>query len=283
MSDETRQIAEGHHIAQAGPGGYASIVDARTTIIGLSPEQVRTCMLEVLREESTAQAKVEELSHKLNVTHEAVVGFLKILNRSEVPLEKLPETLAVIAQRYQEMLDRLAILNPEDPTTKALIKEARIAIEAGNYDRADVLLHQAEVAELAAARQAQALAQQAQAAAEQRLLNAAATRAERGEISLTRLNYPEAAAHFKAASEMVPLSHSQIRGEYLGRQANALFEYGEQKGDNTALRQAITVYQKALGVLTRERTPLDWAMTQNNLGSALTSLGERKGSTKPLR
>ena len=38
----------------------------------------------------------------------------------------------------------------------------------------------------------------------------------------------------------------------------------------------------ALEERTRERVPLDWAMTQNNLGTALMALGEREHGTKRL-
>jgi hypothetical protein len=38
----------------------------------------------------------------------------------------------------------------------------------------------------------------------------------------------------------------------------------------------------ALSEYTRERAPLDWAMTQNNLGSALRALGERESGTARL-
>jgi hypothetical protein len=74
------------------------------------------------------------------------------------------------------MLDRLVALNPDDPTIAELLDDARTALHANDYERADVLLTQAEAAELAAARQAQTLAEQAQTAAERRLLHAAATR-----------------------------------------------------------------------------------------------------------
>ena len=33
---------------------------------------------------------------------------------------------------------------------------------------------------------------------------------------------------------------------------------------------------------TRERVPLDWAATQNNLGAALATLGERESGTERL-
>ena len=38
----------------------------------------------------------------------------------------------------------------------------------------------------------------------------------------------------------------------------------------------------ALEEWTRERVPLDWAMTQNNLGNALWTLGERESGTARL-
>jgi len=34
--------------------------------------------------------------------------------------------------------------------------------------------------------------------------------------------------------------------------------------------------------MTRERVPLDWATTQNNLGNALEALGERESGTARL-
>ena len=41
-------------------------------------------------------------------------------------------------------------------------------------------------------------------------------------------------------------------------------------------------YQKALEVYTRERAPLDWAMTQNNLANDLKNLGEWETGTEYL-
>jgi hypothetical protein len=275
-------VAEEGVSAEYGVAAGRDIRDSEITI-GLSPEQVQELALAIFRDEKAKyEDQLEELSHQLHVTREAVVSFLKILNQQAVPLEKLPETLAEIAQRHQETLARLAALDPEDPTIKALTDEARAAMEAGDYDRADVQLHQAEVAELAAARQAEILAEQAHAAAEKRWLNAAAVRAERGELSLTQLNYSEAAAHFKAASERVPESQPQVKGAYLRRHADALSGYGNRKGDNAALRQAIAIYPEVFGFFTREQAPLEWARTLHYLGDALRILGAREAGTERL-
>jgi tetratricopeptide (TPR) repeat protein len=64
--------------------------------------------------------------------------------------------------------------------------------------------------------------------------------------------------------------------------AYALSGFGEQAGDSPALEEAITAYREALKEYTRERVPLDWAMTQNNLGNALQRLGEREAGTARL-
>ena len=44
----------------------------------------------------------------------------------------------------------------------------------------------------------------------------------------------------------------------------------------------MAAYRLALEERTRERVPLDWAMTQNNLGNALPTLGEREAGTARL-
>ena len=49
-----------------------------------------------------------------------------------------------------------------------------------------------------------------------------------------------------------------------------------------ATQQAIAAYRSALEEYTRDRVPLDWASTQNNLGYALRELGEREGGTARL-
>jgi transcriptional regulator with XRE-family HTH domain len=59
---------------------------------------------------------------------------------------------------------------------------------------------------------------------------------------------------------------------------------GTRAGDTDALLQdAVTAYRAALEVYTREASPMDWAMTQNNLGNALRDLGTRAGDTAALQ
>ena len=63
---------------------------------------------------------------------------------------------------------------------------------------------------------------------------------------------------------------------------NALTTLGARDSGTKRFEQAVEAYQAAIEVLTRERVPLDWAMTQNNLGNALQALGERESGTERL-
>ena len=68
-------------------------------------------------------------------------------------------------------------------------------------------------------------------------------------------------------------------GNLLG---NPLATLGERESGTARLEQAVEAYRAALLERTRERAPLDWAMTQNNLGNALQTLGERESGTARL-
>ena len=48
------------------------------------------------------------------------------------------------------------------------------------------------------------------------------------------------------------------------------------------MEEAVTAFENALKELTREKLPMQWASTQNNLGNALSSLGERESGTQRL-
>ncbi len=114
------------------------------------------------------------------------------------------------------------------------------------------------------------------------MLGAASSTSAEGDVALTERDYPLASELFAQAASHVPPGYPDERGNYLARQAGALYQQGDERGDNATLRSAIEVYQQALKELTRARVPLDWAATQMNLGTALERLGERESGTARL-
>ena len=64
---------------------------------------------------------------------------------------------------------------------------------------------------------------------------------------------------------------------------DGLYHLGRHDIDATRLNGAIDAYRKALEVYTPERSPLEWAATQNNLGNALAASGKRDRQPEILR
>ena len=54
---------------------------------------------------------------------------------------------------------------------------------------------------------------------------------------------------------------------------------GERESGTARLEEAVAAYREALLEWTRDKVPLRWAVTQNNLGAALRVLGEREAET----
>src|SRR5262245_21101121 len=206
------------------------------------------------------------LRKQLELNEGQVLAALDIIAENDIPLELLVIKLIEIAERFKS-LQRApsALLSSDDPKADTLEAQARKAIGAGELAQADAFFARAENEQ-------------------SDVLDRAGTLAKRGEIALARLRYVEAATHFaKAASIFPPAStHEGKRIGYITRQATALYQQGEEFGDNGALRLAIEIYKRVIDLSPRESVTLQWAAIHNNLGNALRVLGGRENGTAKL-
>ena len=83
----------------------------------------------------------------------------------------------------------------------------------------------------------------------------------------------EAAEKLSALLDNPPVARSDHLAALHQALGTALRVLGEREGNPARLEQAVEAFRAALGELIRERTPLDWARTQNNLGERLVGLG----------
>jgi hypothetical protein len=79
--------------------------------------------------------RIVDLSSKLGVTQGAAVTMLRIIGQQDVPLEKLPQKLAEVAEQYKSAMERLTALDPQDPVTRDLVARAQAAIKSGTSRR----------------------------------------------------------------------------------------------------------------------------------------------------
>ena len=257
---------------------------AATRLISIKQSTFRDLNLGVSEERfqelSTGIAAIQErlsaLSAEKNVPLAVLQQILSGFGEQGIALDpvQIEQHLRAKADEYTELRERLSHLTSGDPRVQELRREAAALIGDGAFETADGKLSEAENIDLKAIEEQEFIT-------ERRRPSAAGSRAARGDAARLRFDYRTAAAHFAAAASMVVRSDMDTWGFRL-RQASALYDQGLDFGDNAALGEAIAVYGEALGLVPRERVPLDWATTQYNLGNALSTLGARENDTARL-
>jgi tetratricopeptide (TPR) repeat protein len=273
---------------ETGPCGIANTGNVSNSPVtcnfGLTEEQLKqVTKAAVMGATEPLAHQISEISKTLGVTEDAAKKLLKIVGEDpNIPEDKLAEALSKVAADYQRLQAQLAALNPDNPQARELVEQAKPEIDAGHFDRAHELLRQATQAQIAAAQQAYQLERQARAAGDTQMLGAANATAAEGDVAMTERRYVVAAQLFGQAADYVPSGHASEQGGYLLREADALYQQGDERGDNDALRRSIEVYERALANYPRSQAALDWAKAQMGLGNALGVLGERECGTARL-
>jgi tetratricopeptide (TPR) repeat protein len=260
--------------ADTGAIAIGGSVSSSTINIGIPQEKVDALVRDARRslEELTAQQRenITLLKEKLDLNERQVRAALRILGENDIPPERLAAKLVEIAERFKGLQETASAQPGDDPKIAALKSNAQKAIEAGELAKADALLADVETIQ--------------RSTLDRLAVNAAETSARRGEIALTRLRYAEAAKHFaNAAAVFSPNSaYEDKRISYLQKEASAFYLQGDELGDNGALLSAIERNKRLVELMPRQRVPLYWARTQNNLGVVLEVLGKRETGTGKL-
>ncbi len=253
--------------------------DVGEPIVGVAPEHLPAIIEAATREihqlTGEQQQTIRSLEKQLGANEAQLRAFFHFIGEAGVPPEQQLTRLVEIAIEVRELKAQATPDPTDEPEVIRLKDQVREALETGRLEQADELLSEIEAVQ-------DDLLEQQQRQIEHQQLDRAATTARRGGVALTRLRYGDAAKHFAAAAKRVPLGYEEQVLEYLDQEADALYRQGQEFGDNDALADAIERFQALLDLRARERVPLHWAMTQNNLGNALWTLGQRESGTERL-
>ncbi len=253
--------AAGSVTAEHGVAAGGDIRDSSITI-GLTPKQVHELVGQILTKARVDGDRVVELATRLGVTQGAVTTFLRTLGEKDVPVEQLSPKLGEIAERHKDLLAQIASVRAASPDVQAIKDEARGVVERGDYGRAESLLTKAEDAALAGA--------------DQLLLDAAALRAERGQLALARFDYDTALKHFAAAVDRLPRSKPLLRAKYLDQEGIAALSVGGYAVAKAALEEALALRTTGLPPEAPEL-----AVSLNNLALLYWATG-RYAEAEPL-
>ena len=132
----------------------------------------------------------EKYVKELDVKDTALVSFFKIMKEQKVPRADLDKKLREIARQYKGLLARLDNVQSEGPEVIQLKQEARLAIEANDYTKAEDLLQQAETRDLQAI-------EELEATPEQRRISAAETNVDQASLQRLQLRYAKSAEYWQ--------------------------------------------------------------------------------------
>lgn len=235
---------------------------------------------ELLRRTAAQDSKLEAVlaavSAEKGVQISALRQILEGFGEYDIELDAgwVEERLRAKAGEHRALVERLQRLTNDDPRVQKLRREAAARIDAGHYGDADETLAEAERIDLEVVEELEELTRR-------RRLSAAESRAGRAAAAHVRLAYRDAAGHHAEAARIVGDDRG-ARWRYQIRQAASLLSQGTEFGDDAALADSIQTYQGALALVSRTDNAQDRAATQNNLGIALGTLGEREsGAARP--
>lgn len=262
VNDAVKHYVSGENIAFAdGPGASS------TVIVGFTSDEVA----HLLQAAGTAaEGRVSELANQLNASREAVLGFFSILKEEQVPGAQLSGKLEEIAQRHMELVKSLAE-PPEKDIPQANLDEAEEllsrAASTEDYDQVDRLLASAQSGFTIDAQ-----------------VKGGLVLVQRGQLSLTRLDYMKAGEYFLSAGELLD-NITPMSVPTLNRAMRAFIKAGEDTGNQLAFEKALGVSRIIDRHVLANRLPNTEAQSasKHNIGMLLMTLGESSESLGQLK
>ncbi|MEO1249922.1 MAG: hypothetical protein AAFW76_08795, partial [Pseudomonadota bacterium] len=219
---------------------------------------------------------------ELGTTRDLARSLFRVMLRRNVPDDQiatafLDAATAWAASNPATAVNRWGNLAPE---LDALIEESKRAYAANDVERFNAI--RSEITDIEEKAYARALEQEREAReareARQELLIEAQT--EKQQAAIAALDSEGAASAIVRRLEL-QVSEEALFDKLL-KVEDDWYARGRDKGLNFDLMIAIAINRQILAKFKRERVPLQWAATQNNLGNALATLGERETETARL-
>ena len=261
------------HVDAALQRAASSPIYISADALGLEPQEVQElAAASEVRATGQIVKKIADLSRRLGVAEGAALTILRSLNTIDIPVERLPEALAAVLARILVVRQELERQCNENRDAADLGRKTLGALDAGAFDQATRLLNVILVRERDASARRRSSAE-GDIDRVRELQSEAATCASLAHLALARRDIVAAQVHFEEGFQALAPAAADLRWSYASGAAAALHDLGERAAIDGALTAAIRMYRMALSVANCDGMPLEWGITQNNLGNALASLG----------
>jgi tetratricopeptide (TPR) repeat protein len=267
MSDQPRRTTDAPGATSVSVhSGVAAGRDIRDSTITINERSDEETLRRLLQEQFAAFTA--QVAREKGVDVAPLRTILDRLGEIGVPDTEIPARLSKAADQLIELRAQLSRLSNERPELAVIRAQALDLIDRGDLDGARAALNRGREV-------ARALRQEA-SRSEAELL------ADEARIDHLQLAYREAATKYAEAADLVRPFDREAEWLFVIKQAYELYHHGYEFGSNLALEEAVALYWHSLTLASQAESPLNWAMTQNDLGNILQRLGERAGDPERL-
>ena len=198
--------------------------------------------------------------------------------------DRIAQLLEQKAKEHQDFVERLALQPRDNSEIGALLQDAQLFVEQGNYVSANTLFVQARQLLIQREQERENDKQRIQAQIRADTLELAVFWGFEGEADRLMLNYIQAAQSYLQAAQVVQeLPDATAEALHWLVQAQTTYYLdGVEFGRNMSLMEAIKIGELALRQVSRDEAPFQWADIQGDIGNTLSTLGEREPGTARL-
>jgi uncharacterized caspase-like protein len=238
----------------------------------------RQLLLTIASAPETTRRYVETVARSEGVPLDALYGMLKVLgvdtSGGEQEIEK---QLREGAAKLKEFLEA----QPGGVKTDVeLVRLAGLADKAQAEGAIDLALKFRQAA-TGRADELDANVDEAEANLKSDRLQIGSTYADHARTAVLNFDFAVAAHMWGKAFEQVEKWDDGLALAYKWKEASAMADVGQYKGDNAALERALTLFDEAAALA--KTGSEDWRGIRNDYGVALETLGERQGDDAMLR
>lgn len=241
-------------------------VCSSTINIGIATEELKTDILPAIYQR--LDEITEHVSKDKGIDESALRSILSKLEDTHIPREKIVNAFENAITQLIELRTSLARQTDGNEGIHKARQQADKEILSGDFSKAKETLESArlqavEVKDSGRRAEAEILEDQAK-------------------ISLLQSRYREAADFFARAAALLS-DDIKATFDLLAKRATALQDLGELFGDDEGLTDAIEQWEEALSIVSEESHQKEHRKAENNLASALVSLGERQPTSELMR
>ncbi|MEO6012927.1 MAG: caspase family protein [Devosia sp.] len=237
----------------------------------------RSLLLSISGEPPETRAFIESVADKQGVPLDALYGMLKVLG-VDTSGSDLEAQLQEGAKRLKALKDQELGTASSDPELLRLSQLAQRAQDEGAIDVALTFREKATERARVLANDRDRL----EAGLKADRIEIAAIFAEHAVTAALNFDYAKAGEMYAEAYGQVDKWDDALALDYKWKQANALRDHGDFKGDNASLIASITAFEDALKLAPRETMLATWTSITTDLGWALYTLGSRESDSSRL-